>query len=395
MTPSPASRRRVVVLREDLLPLSQTFVKEQIVALRRWQAVLAGLRFVPGLDLQGLDCKLVSGWLPGRLARKLVSPLRQLELAPLGMRRQLQSLDPALLHVHFATDLVALWPLVKSLQVPILVTLHGYDINIYEEYWRQSDYAGRRYPGRLLAAARDPRVHFIAVSRAIQARAIEYGIPREKISVRYIGVDVARFTPSDPPVPQRKRRILYVGRMVEKKGAILLIEAFARVRNRVKDAELIMIGDGPNLLAAQQLARKLDVPVSFRGAQPSETVRAMLNEVRVFCLPSVTATNGDAEGLAISLLEAQACGVPVVTSARGGTTEGILDGITGFAFPEYDVEALYERLCMLLEDEERALAMSRAAREFMLQKFDIRHCTSHLEDLYEELSPGGTLQGLQ
>jgi glycosyltransferase involved in cell wall biosynthesis len=385
MKPPLVDRRRVVILREDLLPLSQTFVKEQTLALRRWEAVLAGLRFVPGLDLRGLRCELISGWLPGRLSKKLLHALREVDSAPPGMRRQLRGLDPALVHVHFATDLVTLWPLVKGLQVPILVTLHGYDINIYKEFWQQSGYVGRRYPQRLLAISRDPRVRFIAVSSGIRARAIEYGIAPEKTRVKYIGVDVARFAPAEPPVSQRRRRILFVGRMVEKKGAALLIEAFARVRGSVQGAELIMIGDGPDLPAAKRLAQELNVPVSFRGSQPTEAVRAMLNEVRVFCLPSVTATNGDAEGLGIVILEAQACGVPVVTSARGAD-EGVLDGITGFVFPEKDVAALSARLCILLEDDERALAMSRAAREFILQRFDINNCTRALEDLYDEFA---------
>jgi glycosyltransferase involved in cell wall biosynthesis len=380
--------KRVVVFREDLLPISQTFIKEQVVALKRWAPLLTGLRFVEGLDLRDLNCRLLSGWLPRRVARKLVPPLRELELAPVGMRRQLRDLAPALLHVHFATDLVAVWPLLKSVQAPILVTLHGYDINIYEEFWLGQGYAGRRYPARLREIARDPRVHFIAVSKAIQARAIEYGIPPEKIRVRYIGVDVARFIPAGLPISQRKRKILFVGRMVEKKGAHVLIRAFAQLRSRLRDAELIMIGEGPDLAAAKQLAVDLNVPLSFEGKQPSDVVLTLLSESRVLCLPSLTAANGDAEGLGIALLEAQACGVPVVTSARGGATEGIIDGVTGFAFSEGDVDELSARLCAVLEDDDRALAMSHAAREFAVRTFDIRKCTHQLEDLYEEVTDG-------
>jgi len=111
-----------------------------------------------------------------------------------------------------------------------------------------------------------------------------------------------------------------------------------------------------------------------------------LNEARVLCLPSLTAANGDAEGLGMVLLEAQACGVPVVTSARGGASEGIIDGVTGFSFAENDVEELSERLYAVLADDVRALAMSHAARQFVLEAFDIRKCTQQLEDLYEEVT---------
>jgi len=90
--------------------------------------------------------------------------------------------------------------------------------------------------------------------------------------------------------------------------------------------------------------------------------------------------------LGIALLEAQACGVPVVTSARGGATEGIIDGVTGFAFSENDVDELSARLCDVLEDDARALAMSHAARQFVVQTFDIGKCTHQLEDLYDEVT---------
>jgi glycosyltransferase involved in cell wall biosynthesis len=375
-----------MVFREDLLPVSQTFIKEQVLALKRWDPLLTGLRFVQGLELRELNCRLLSGWLPRRLSRKLVPPLRELELAPVGMCRQLRALAPALIHVHFATDLVAMWPLLRSVRSPILVTLHGYDINIYEECWHEQGYAGRQYPSRLRAIARDPRVRFIAVSKAIQARAIEYGIPAEKISVRYIGVDLVRFAPAGLQVSQRKRKILFVGRMVAKKGAQVLIRAFAQMRNRLPDAELIMVGAGPDSAAAEQLAVELNVPVSFRGEQSSQGVISLLNEARVLCLPSLTAANGDAEGLGMVLLEAQACGVPVVTSARGGASEGIIDGVTGFSFAENDVDELSERLYAVLADDVKALAMSHAARQFVLEAFDIRKCTQQLEDLYEEVT---------
>ena len=77
----------------------------------------------------------------------------------------------------------------------MLVTLHGYDININRGWW-EAGYGGpamRNYPKRLLELASHPRVSFIAVSEAIRRRAISYGIPEEKITVRYIGVDTSKF----------------------------------------------------------------------------------------------------------------------------------------------------------------------------------------------------------
>jgi glycosyltransferase involved in cell wall biosynthesis len=235
--------------------------------------------------------------------------------------------------------------------------------------------------------ADNPQVTFVAVSEAVRQRAIEYGIPSEKVFTKYIGVDVSRFTPGGRPILERKRRVLYVGRMVEKKGGSILIEAFARVRQQVPAAELVMAGDGPLLGEFNRLARRLNVPVTFLGKAPTSEVKRQIDESRVFCLPSITARNGDAEGLPISLLEAQACGVPVITSARGGATEGIEDGKTGFAFREKDVDALESGLVRLLSDDTLVVPMTEAAQAYVRARFDLRQCTVALEELYDSLSP--------
>jgi glycosyltransferase involved in cell wall biosynthesis len=104
----------------------------------------------------------------------------------------------------------------------------------------------------------------------------------------------------------------------------------------------------------------------------------------VFCLPSVTASNGDAEGLPTVLLEAQACGVPVVTSALGGK-EGVVDGVTGFIFPEKDVKALADRLGDLLGNDDLAARMSAAEPEHVRRGTgtcspEFRHPQMHIAD---------------
>jgi glycosyltransferase involved in cell wall biosynthesis len=293
----------------------------------------------------------------------------------------------SLIHVHFGTDAVDHWDWIRSFNVPVVVTLHGYDINIHKHWWQRpaQSPARRRYPGRLLRMASDPRVHFVAVSRAIKERAIEWGIPAERISVRYIGVDLSRFRPAGLPIEKRPQRVLFVGRLVEKKGVDYLIQAFALVKAQVPAAELVIVGDGRLRAQLELLASQLKLPVSFRGSLSSQQINDEIQQTRVFCSPSVTAENGDAEGLPIVILEAQACAVPVVTSARGGAREGIIDGVTGFAFDEKDVAALSNRLLLLLQDGQRAAAMGAAGRRNMEEKFDLRSCTGSLEHLYDTL----------
>lgn len=385
--PSGSSERKtLLVVRSELLPYSETFVKEQALAYTGWKPVFVGLKRIPGLPVEDLNIRLLPGAtsFPERAYRKL---LRSLRIPPPGIRRVLLPECASLIHVHFGTDAVDHWDWIRSFNVPIVVTLHGYDINTHKEWWQQPTQspARRRYPGRLLKMASDPRVHFVAVSRAIKERAMEWGIAAERISVRYIGVDISRFRPGGLPIERRRPRILFVGRLTEKKGVEYLIQAFALVKARLPAAELVIAGDGRLRAKLELLASQLDVPVTFLGSLSSQQIKEEIQHARVLCSPSITAENGDAEGLPIVILEAQACAVPVVTSARGGMHEGIIDGVTGFAVKEKDVEELSNRLLLLLQDGARAAAMGRAGRRNIEEKFDLRSCTESLERLYDTL----------
>ncbi len=301
-----------------------------------------------------------------------------------GLRQE----RPSLLHAHFGPEAVSANPIARALRVPMVVTLHGYDITIDRDWWESGKGGGemRSYPRRLLRIATQPETHFIAVSDAIKARAIAYGIAPDKVTTIPIGVDVTRFTPGSVPFSERRPRVLFVGRLVEKKGCGHLLRAMAVVRARLPDAELVVAGDGPLRAELEKLSGELGGGVRFMGALPPERVKSELDAARVFCLPSVRAANGDAEGFGLVLLEAQAAGVPVVSSALGGAREGILHGESGYRVEEGDVEGLADRLSELLARPGKAAAMGAAARRFVCARFDIRDCTRNLERHYNQLA---------
>jgi glycosyltransferase involved in cell wall biosynthesis len=383
--------KKVLVCKSTLLPYSETFIKAQVLAYSSWSPILVGTeKLAAGLPLDGIEVRILKSCAPhvlGKVQRKI---LRQLGMPAPGSVEQLRSEGASIVQVHFGTEALEYWPVIRRLGLPVVITLHGFDINTHREWWENeaATASERRYPERLLALARQDRVSFVAVSEAIKQRAIEFGIPAERITVQYIGIDLTQFKWSGRPISQRAPRILTVGRFVEKKGGEFLIRALRLVRNTLPDAELVMVGDGPLLDELRGLAKELGVPVSFLGSLTSAEVRKQMETARVFCLPSVTAKNGDAEGLGIVILEAQACGLPVVTSAKGGATEGIMDGVTGYAFAEKDVQSLGNHLTNLLRDDGLAESMSRAAPAFVAARFDIRQCTKSLENLYERLVAG-------
>lgn len=349
-------------------------------------------RVEDGLDLAGLDVRLLDhgrSTTAGRVRYRIARLLRR-GFPPIT--RQFADVGAGVIHVHFGTDAVDLWPQVRALRIPLLVTLHGYDINIHRAWWEAGHGGIRRrtYPDQLLRMASDNRVGFIAVSDAIRRRAIEAGIPGAKVQVRYIGIDTRRFAPGGLPLAQRDNCVLFVGRLVEKKGAACLVRAFAKVRDRVPDAGLVVVGDGPLRGDLERLASDLAVPVRFLGAMDSDGILRQMHRARAFCLPSVTAGNGDAEGLPIVVLEAQAAGVPVITSARGAVGEAVLDGRTGHAFEEFDVDRLADLIVATLEHDEDATALAIRARRHVETLFDLAGCTRDLERSFDEAADAWT-----
>ena len=390
---------KVLVCRRALLPHSETFIKQQILAYSRWEALLMGTHHVAGVSLNGLaTCMLYASEegssMPVKAYRKL---LGQLDLAPRDAVRRLEAQRASLIHVHFGTDAVAYWPFIRNLELPIFITLHGYDIQIERSWWESGGggWLMRNYPQRLLALSRHPLVRFVAVSNAIRERAIEYGIPAEKITIVHIGIDCNEFVAGSLPVAERLPRVLFVGRLVEKKGCEYLIRAMKAVRSAMSGADLVVAGDGPLREPLKQLAKRLGVRATFLGSVTPSEVRTQLASARVFCLPSVRAANGDAEGFGLVLLEAQASGVPVVTSAVGGAQEGILEGVTGYSFEEKDVASLSEKISRLLTDDALASAMSLASPHFIRERFDIRRLTARLESLYDAEDHATMRTGLQ
>jgi glycosyltransferase involved in cell wall biosynthesis len=380
---------QVMVFTRQLLPYSQTFVREQALALQRWQPTLVGLQALSELDHAPLPSLTLDpsghGWLlRARRAWRdwwwLADPAHVTCLRPRGFM---------MIHAHFGTGGVCCWPLARALGLPLLVTLHGYDVAVDSAWWEagRGGWINRRYPQRLrrLAAA---GVHFLAVSQRIRAQAIRLGIPARQITLHHIGVDTERFRASGAPLPQRPRRILFVGRLVEKKGCEILLQALAILRATIPGVELRVVGDGPLGASLRRNAAQLRLPAQFLGALPHAAVRANLDEARVLCAPSLQASNGDAEGLPMVILEAAAMGVPVVTSASLAHGEGVLDGRTGYLCAQRDAAALAERLARILLDDSLANSMSAAAVTLMRERFDLRACTRTLERIYDAIVSG-------
>lgn len=379
--------KRVVIYQDGLLSYSETFIKQQALALKTWQPTLLGHKYLRrGLDFSMLKSQLLLPSDTSFLRHAVYMVYRWLNKADPAGITTLKNLNADLVHAHFGTSAIDIWPYVKTLNLPMLVTLHGFDISIYKEWW-ESGKRGRRkkkYPQQLLQLAQEPKVHFLAVSSAIKERAIKFGIPADKITVSYIGVDTEAFIPGPIPILERKNRILYVGRLVEKKGAPYLIEAFATVKKEIPDAELVIVGKGRMEDELRNQVRQLNLTdVTFAGALTSTQVKEQIDSCKIFCLPSITAESGDAEGLPISILEAQASGVFVVSSSSGGINDNLQNGKTCFTFPEKDSEALADIIIKIFKNPLDHLHIIDTQIELIKDKFQLQNCSAALEKIYD------------
>jgi glycosyltransferase involved in cell wall biosynthesis len=366
----------IIIYCNYLLPHSETFVRSQAENLQQFIPYYVGSRRVPGLSLpEERTLVLNQGGLLGRTSE--VS-YKLCGFAPSFFRR-IRKLNPAFIHAHFGVNGVMVLPLVRNLAVPLIVTFHGYDATLKDEYVRRSGNSYRVYLRHRELLKHKARL-FIAVSEFIKKKLLEQGFPKNKIVVHYIGVDTQLFQP-DPAV-RRQSVVLFVARLVEKKGCEYLIEAMSKVQAVMPEVELLVIGDGPLRSNLEQLAKKTLQRYQFLGVQPPDVVQAWMNQAKVFCVPSVTAKSGDSEGFGVVFAEAQAMGLPVVSFTHGGIPEAVAHGKTGFLVAERDSQGLAAYILRLLEDEVLWQQFSHSGQERVRTIFNLQNQTRILENIY-------------
>jgi glycosyltransferase involved in cell wall biosynthesis len=237
-----------------------------------------------------------------------------------------------------------------------------------------------------------PRAHaVIAGSESIRVFAVSsLGAPASRTHVVHCGIDVEAFTPREP-LPIREaahaRRLVTVGRLVPRKGHAVAIEALAEVVRARPDAELVIVGEGPERAALERLAGAcgLSRHVSFAGiVWPT---REVLRGADLFLFPSLDEPQG------LALLEAAAIGVPIVASRTGGIPE-MVDESSAVLVPPGDAEALASAVVRLLADPARRTGLAaEAARR--VHRFDIRAIARRYEALYSGMIAPGAIDRAQ
>lgn len=374
--------RNVAIYRHQLFKRSEPFIHQQALNIPGFCPIFVG-RERSGCAPGGAVALTMSDNV--RYAGLVPRAMHAITRSPEPMRDLLATSNVALIHAHFGLDATYALRLSRRLDVPLVTTFHGMDVTVTGFRGEQLKSPAWINYGLFRRRLFQSGELFVCVSEFIRRKALALGVPEERTRVHYIGVDTTSITPS----MERSVRpsILHVARLVEKKGTSDLLRAFCTVVRKFPDAELQIIGEGPMKasLIAQCESLGISHAVNFLGARAHADVLGAMDRAWIFCLPSVTATDGDSEGLGIVLLEAASSGVPVVATHHGGIPEAVVDGQTGFLHQERDDAAMADSLCLLIENTAVRSEMSAASRHHAVSHFDLIRQSAALGRLYEEL----------
>ena len=289
-------------------------------------------------------------------------------------------LSPDVIHAHRGPDAVLMSPVAAALRIPLVATFYGSDISRLPRHtaWRE------RY------AALWPEVAAVTVlSLDMREDAIRLGCLPARLHVVHIGRDVGSLEARS--VPSAVRHFIAVGRLVEKKGHLDVVRAFARVATVHRDVRLTIVGDGPLRSRLEQLILDLGVGdrVSLLGARPLRQTIDLMRRADALILGSKTAEDGDREGTPGVLIEAQLLGLPCVATRHAGIPETLPRENHGLLAAEGDVDAIAARLAWLLACPRDALGnIAARGRRFVDDNFNVGAQVAQLRRVYESATDG-------
>jgi glycosyltransferase involved in cell wall biosynthesis len=320
------------------------------------------IRRLPAVDLTGL------------IGVQFVLPYGLLR----GVRREVQEFKPDVIHAHNlffrTTEAVAL--LHRFFRVPLVTTLH---LGALEGDERLLGLLVRLYEATLGRYVMRVSNAVTAVSAAVAEHGGQVSGARHRIQVIPNGVDTQVFQPGQFPEPPE---IIFVGRLVPNKGPLTMIRAAAAVNQRYPEARFTLVGDGPQRQRLEREAARLGIAGAVRFTGVRDDIPKMLRQSTLFVRPSTL------EGLPLTVLEAMACGLPVVATPVGGTPEVVRDGEQGLLVPVADAAALAEAILKLLDDPAAAAEMGRRGRETVLHGYGWENVVARTEEVYREVIGG-------
>jgi phosphatidylinositol alpha-1,6-mannosyltransferase len=272
------------------------------------------------------------------------------------------------------------------LGLPYLAYVHGEDVTTARDSREHAFLVGRVLGGATKLIANSHNTRRILCD--------EWRVPEAKVHVLHPGVDTARFVPHDQDAVARaalgwenRTVVLTVGRLQKRKGHDQMIRAVRLLKNSIPNVLYAIAGDGEERAALEQLVESegLQTDVQFLGEIDDRRLIACYQQCDLFILPN-RQVGQDIEGFGMVLLEAQACGKPVIAGASGGTAEAMNAPATGLVVPCETAEAIAAPVTALLQDSPRREAMGRRGREWVTSNFDWSALAGQAQKLFDSLA---------
>ena len=219
--------------------------------------------------------------------------------------------------------------------------------------------------------------HVTVVSNAMRDHLEQIGCNSGNVTVQSMGVDLStRFVPGNRPAGPN--RLIYVGRLVEKKGVATLVTAIHLLKNDFPELRLTIVGDGPEKPALEKLVADFGVnaQIDFAGSQPNENVPQYYQSAGIAVVPSIVAADGDQEGLGLVAVEALGCGCVTIVSDLPALRDVVSDGENGLVFRATDATDLSEKIRHLLTNTALFERLGSAGPQSVVNRFDWKQAGS-------------------
>ncbi len=272
------------------------------------------------------------------------------------------------------------------LNVPVVVSIPGADVHMGGE-----NELFRRMVGISARGAN----HIVSDSTHYIDQLKELGFSPKYVSILRYGVNPDTFQPTAKDktilthmgVDEREKIILAVGRMIAQKGFIYLVRAFATVAKKVPNATLVMIGDGYEMPHLVKETKKLNLSdrVIFPGTISYDQLSRYYNIADVLAMPSIKDSEGNLDASPVAMMEAMACGVPVVATKFSGNDDLVIAGKTGFLVKEKNSIEIAQALVKLLKNKNRA-ETQKQVRAIALQHFSVKEIAKKYVQIFQSIS---------
>jgi glycosyltransferase involved in cell wall biosynthesis len=296
-----------------------------------------------------------------------------------NIKRKILEIEPDIIHAHFGPEGVVVGKVAHELNIPLVVSFYGHDISrsVLSSFWRS------RYRKLL----RHQNCIVIVLSEQMKAKVKEIGFPQNRIEIVHLSRDLTQFNLKH--IPSNVQKFVSVGRLTPKKGHFDTINAFEKLLEAGYNIKLEIIGDGElrNNLQEYIQEKEVQAAVKLLGPLPNKEVITKLKEADAFILCSKTAPDGDKEGTPTVLVEAQAVGLPCISTFHAGIPEMIPEDNHFFLAQEGNVQQIAERVERLIHcDKNKIEEISKAGRKKIDEDYKLSREVEKLRKLYNNLS---------